>query len=344
VVIMSIAWPMIGMVVGGTILLILWQGGKMVIQGGLTLADLTAFMVCVIMLAWPLAQFGWVLTLYQRGAVSMNRISEILNTKPEICDGAQTQEAAAVTRGGIRFEDVSFAYNGIEVLRDIDFEIPPGRTVAIVGPTGSGKTTLMALLTREYDPTQGRILIDGQDLRIIPLEQLRRAIGYVPQDTFIFSESIRENLRLGRPEADDAALRRACDTAQFTEALDETPAGLDTLLGERGINLSGGQKQRLTLARAILCDPIVLILDDALSSVDTHTEERILEGLRDVMATRTSIIISHRVSTVRQADQILVVDDGRIVERGQHEDLLSLNGIYAQMHRRQLLEAALEEE
>jgi len=187
-------------------------------------------------------------------------------------------------------------------------------------------------------------LIDDQDLRIIPLECLRRAIGYVPQDAFIFSDTIRENLRLGRPEAGDDALQQACDTAQFSEVLDETPSGLDTLLGERGINLSGGQKQRLTLARAILCDPIVLILDDALSSVDTHTEERILEGLRNVMATRTSIIISHRVSTVRQADQILVVDSGRIVERGRHEDLLLRDGIYARMHHRQLLEAALEEE
>lgn len=344
VMIMSIAWPMIGVVVGGTILLIMWQGGGMVIQGGLTLADLTAFMVCVIMLAWPLAQFGWVLTLYQRGAVSMNRISEILNAGTDIADGEQTRADAAVIRGGIRFENVSFAYDGVPVLHDIDFEIPPGRTVAIVGPTGSGKTTLMALLTREYDPTSGRILIDGQDLRSIPLEPLRRAIGYVPQDTFIFSESIRENLRLGRPAAGDAALRRACETAQFTEVLEETPAGLAALLGERGINLSGGQKQRLAIARAILCDPAILILDDALSSVDTHTEERILEGLSRVMAARTSIIISHRVSTVRHADQILVMDEGRIVERGRHEDLLSLNGIYAGMHRRQLLEAALEEE
>ncbi len=344
VAITSFAWPLIGLLIGGAILLIIWRGGGYVIQGSLRVADLTAFLVCLIMLALPLAQFGWVLTLYQRGAVGMNRISEVLATEPDIRDGARTRHDACITHGAIRFEEVSFAHGPTPVLQNVSFEAPAGRALAIVGPTGSGKSTVVALLTREYDPQSGRICIDGVDLRELPLAVLRDAVGCVPQDTFIFSDTIRRNLLLGRTGATDAELRDACEVAQFAPDVAGMAMGYDTLLGERGINLSGGQKQRLALARAIVRNPRVLILDDALSSVDTHTEERILRGLRGVMAARTSIIISHRISAVREADLILVLQDGRIVERGSHAALIAHGGLYAGMYRRQLLEKALEDE
>ncbi len=343
---MSFAFPFIGSVIGVIMLLVTWRGGSMVIRGELDLADYTAFMIYLVMLAFPLAHLGWVLTLYQRGAVGMNRIARILGEAPGIWDGDHTDPDARVSRGHVRFEGVSFAYGTVPdsalALRDISFEAPEGAMVAIVGPTGCGKTTLVSLLAREYDPDLGRIQIDGHELRAIPLRRLRSAIGYVLQDTFIFSDTVRENLRLGRPEATDDEILAACAVAQLTEALADLPKGLDTMLGERGINLSGGQKQRLALARAILRDPRILILDDALSAVDTQTEERILDGLRGVMAGRTSFVVAHRFSTIRRADLILVMDNGAIVERGTHEELLALDGLYARMHARQLLEEALE--
>lgn len=344
VAVMSVAIPLIGILAGAIIMIIIWNGGSMVVRGEITLATLSSFIFYVIMLAFPLAQLGYVLTLYQRGAVSMGRINKILGVVPDIRDTKETETSARIERGAIRFEHVSFAYGEHEVLHDLDFEVPAGETIAMVGTTGCGKSTLVSLLTREYEPTKGRVLIDGRPLPKYPLAHLRAAIGYVPQDTFIFSDTIANNLRMGRPEATDAELMRACDIAQFSEALSGMPEGLNTRLGERGINLSGGQKQRLTLARAIVTDPRLLILDDALSAVDTHTEERILEGLRSVLAERTSILISHRVSTVRNAHQILVLDEGRIVERGTHDELLAHGGLYASMYQRQLLETALEDE
>jgi len=310
--VMALTWPLIGLVVGATVLVVMWYGGGMVITGALPFWDLAGFIVCLFMLTWPLAQFGWVLTLYQRGAVGMNRLLDIFGESPSIHDDADTQDDIDSVAGMVRFAGVSFAYNDHMVLENLNFEIQEGETVAIVGPTGSGKSTIVGLLTREYDPTAGQVLMDDVDARRIPIATLRESIGYVPQDTFLFSDTIRENLTFGRQDASDEDIRFAAEVAQFNEAVAEMPDGYDTLLGERGVNLSGGQKQRLAIARAVIRDPRILILDDALSSVDTHTEEQILHRLKEVMATRTSVIISHRVSTVRHADQIIVVKNGRI--------------------------------
>lgn len=342
--VMAVAIPLLGILVGGIILIIVWQGGRMVILDEIDLADLTTFMLLLVMLIFPLAQLGYVLTLYQRGSVGMTRINNILQEVPDIRDDANTDPGAEVGEALIQFEEVSFCFGETEVIHNINFEVPSGSTTAIVGHTGSGKSTIVSLLAREYDPTQGAILVDGQDLRRIPVAHLRAAIGYVPQDTFIFSASIRENIAVGKPDASAAEIAAACELAQFTADLANMPQGLDTLLGERGINLSGGQKQRLTLARALIRDPKILLLDDALASVDTHTEERILSGLRGVMAQRTSIIVSHRVSTIRDADQIIVIEDGRIAESGDHAALMQHDGIYAEMYQRQLLETQLEDE
>jgi len=343
VAIMSFAWPLIGILVGVILLLVIWRGGAMVIQGELSLANMASFLVCMVILAWPMAQLGWVLTLYQRGAVGMNRIAGILAEIPEIQDGPTTNPNAHIEEGEIVFDNVSFRHGDTTVIDNLSFTVAGGETVAVVGPTGAGKSTVVALLTRLYDPNEGEIRLDGQALPTIPLARLHDGMGVVPQDAFIFSESIRNNILIGKPDATEAEIRLACDGAQFTEALERMPQGLDTLLGERGINLSGGQKQRLTIARALIRDPKILILDDALSSVDTHTEEQILVHLKEIMANRTSIIISHRISTLRHADRILVLNEGRLCEEGTHDELINVHGLYADMHHRQLLESALEE-
>jgi ATP-binding cassette subfamily B protein len=340
--VMSFAWPLIGLTIAFMILLVIWQGGRMVIDGALKLEDLTGFVVCMLILIWPLAQFGWILSLYQRGAVGMNRINEILTEVPAIQDNESTDPGFDIAAGEIRFDHVDFRYGETPVLHDVDFVVPPGQTVAIVGPTGSGKSSIVSLLAREYDVTAGRVLVDGLDVRRIPVRALRAAIGYVPQDTFLFSDTIRANVTFGRPDASREDIARACEIAQFTETVDQLPDRYETMLGERGVNLSGGQKQRLAIARAVIRDPKILILDDCLSCVDTHTEEQILQRLKRVMATRTSVIISHRISTIRHADQILVLDEGRMVERGTHDALVRQGGLYAAMYERQLLEEELE--
>ena len=267
--VMSFMWPLIDLLVGIAILVIIYLGGRMVIAGDLALGDFTAFMVVTAMLTWPLVQFGWVLTLYQRGAVSMNRISEILNTPVEIADDENTCFDARVTRGSVRFENVCFRYRSDDAddkdwtVKDITFDISPGETLAIVGPTGAGKSTLISLLCRVYDPDMGRICIDGRDIRRYPLQTLRASLGCAPQDTFIFSDSIRENIRLANPDMDAAAILRACDIACLAADVAAMPNGLDTLLGERGVNLSGGQKQRLSIARALIRKPEIYIFDDS---------------------------------------------------------------------------------
>lgn len=309
-----------------------------------TRADLMGFLVCLLMVSGSISAFALITIIYQQGAAGMNRIAELMAETPSIDDTEETDFSIDSLKGEIRFDNVSFDYNDTPVLRDISWSCKPGQTVAIVGHTGSGKSTMMSLITRLYDPESGTILLDDVDARTIPLNSLRTSIGVVPQDTFLFSTSIRDNLTIGRPDATEQQIMEACRIAQFDEALAGMKDGLDTLLGERGINLSGGQKQRLTIARALIQDPAILLLDDALSSVDTRTEEQILRGLKEFMSTRTSVVISHRVSTVQHADIILVLDEGHICERGTHSELVAQDGIYGEMYKRQLLEDELEDQ
>jgi ATP-binding cassette subfamily B protein len=297
------------------------------------------------MLTWPLIALGWVVNLFQRGAASMARINRIMETRPSVQDAPNATSLPRVS-GELDFRNVTFRYPGTDrdVLWNLSFRIPAGSTTALVGPTGSGKSTLVALLTRRFDPTAGEILLDGVPLPLLPLAQLRASMGVVPQEALVFSESIAQNIGFGmdRHQAGADRLRVAADVAQLTETIAAFPDGLATRLGERGVNLSGGQRQRTTLARALASDPRIVVLDDALSAVDTHTEKEILSALRQELEGRTVVVVSHRVSAVMYADQILVLDDGRLVERGRHPDLIAAGGLYASLLRRQLLEEGLE--
>jgi ATP-binding cassette subfamily B multidrug efflux pump len=337
--------PALGLLTAGGLLIALMIGGRLVMNGALTIGELVAFNTYLVMLIWPMIAIGWVTNLFQRGGASYQRLQEIMTDAPLVT--TPVVPARIEIRGRVEFRDVSFRYPDTErvVLNNVSFTIDAGQTAAFVGPTGSGKSTITALLTRRYDPMSGQVLLDNTPLPAISLEQLRAAIAIVPQDAFVFSETIAENIALGLPagEAVDEQIERVAQIAKLDEAVAEFPMGYQTRLGERGVNLSGGQRQRTTLARALARDPRVLLLDDALSAVDTHTETEILEALQRVLAERTSIIVSHRVTAVMHSDVIFVVDEGRIVEQGTHSELLTKRGLYASLLRRQLLEEGLDE-
>jgi ATP-binding cassette, subfamily B, multidrug efflux pump len=340
-------FPLLTLLGGLSGLVVLYAGGMLVMSGNVSVGEFVAFGVYLAMLVWPMIALGWAANLVQRGAASMGRINQLFQEQPAITD--PTAPIALPPAAGARaleFRDVWFSYPGARdrgwVLQDISFTVEPGASLAIVGPTGSGKSALVDLIVRTYDPDRGQIFIDGIDVRRLALRELRHAVGFVPQETFLFGETLRRNILLGA--ADDGRLERVSEIAQLAEALPALPQGYDTVLGERGINLSGGQKQRAAIARALAQNPPLFVLDDALSAVDTNTEARILAGLRNALAGRTSIIVSHRLVAVREADRILVLDGGRIVEQGTHEELLAAGGRYWELLRRQQMEEELKEE
>jgi len=362
---MGMLWPTLEIMLGLAIVLVLWVGGREVLngqstvrlvsslgaattlrlEGAMSLGAFVAFNTYMVQLTWPVIALGWVLNIFQRGTASMGRIEQIFLESPEIADTPEvkTESSAAPLRGEIEFRHLNFSYDGVPVLRDINLQIPAGSSLAIVGPTGSGKTTLVSLIPRIYDAAPGMVLIDGRPIRQYPLEFLRKSIGFVPQETFLFSESIRENIGFGVSRATDAEVSAAAHGASIAEDIESFPEQYQALVGERGITLSGGQKQRTAIARALLRNPRILILDDALASVDTQTEDKILNHLREIMQGRTTIFISHRVSTVRNADRIAVLHGGAIVELGTHEELLARNGYYTDLYNKQLLEEELAE-
>jgi ATP-binding cassette subfamily B multidrug efflux pump len=369
----SLFFPALTALIGVSFVILLGKGGVQVIDSRVSLGTLWSFYTFLIQLVFPIIALGWVTNIFQRGAASMGRLNYILTAEPNITDvpaqapaSKQTGSTRASTasngdsakaaaesgiRGDIEFKRMTFAYptanadgKGVPVLRDINLHVPAGSTLAIVGPTGSGKSTLAALIARLWEAPAGTLFLDGRSIREYPLAGLRRAIGYVPQDTFLFSETLRENIAFGVPDAVEDHILEAAEIASISGEINSFPGRYDTMVGERGITLSGGQKQRTSLARAILRQPKILVLDDSLSAVDTDTEERILRRLNDIMRERTTILVSHRISTVKNADQIVVLRGGLIIERGTHDELLALGGYYADLHQKQLLEAELERE
>ena len=358
----SMFMPSLTAMIGTTFLIVLWQGGHQLLRGQISLGALIAFNGYLTQLVWPMIALGWVTNIFQRGAASMGRLNYILTAEPSIDDRAASVPAGVMPQGGIEFRNLTFAYpttlagaangkaptNGANgsgkraVLHDINLNIPAGSTLAVVGPTGSGKTTLAALVARLWEAPEGTVLLDGKPLRQWPLSTLRRAIGFVPQDTYLFGETVGGNIAFGLSEIDDGRVREAAEIANLDGDVQAFAEKYETMVGERGITLSGGQKQRTAIARAVARDPRILILDDSLSSVDTQTEEKILQRLRGVMDGRTTILISHRTSTVKDADQIVVLVDGGIAECGTHDELLTRGGYYADLYQKQLLEEELE--
>lgn len=338
---MGMLWPTLELMLGVALVLVLWLGGREVLLGRIDVGHFTSFILYMMQLMWPIIALGYVINLFQRGTASLGRLNEIMQEQPEIKDepGARDREI----EGEIEFRGLNFSYNGKRVLHDLNLLIPAGSSLAIVGPTGSGKTSLVNLIPRIYDAEPGMVLVDGRPIRQYSLASLRKSIGFVPQETFLFSDRIRENIALGVNSATDGEIRSAAEAANIAADIESFPEGYETLVGERGLTLSGGQKQRTAIARALIRNPRILVLDDALSSVDTQTEDKILNHLRDVMQGRTTIFISHRVSTVRNADRIAVLHGGRIVELGTHDELLALNGYYSDLYNKQLLEEELAE-
>lgn len=343
--IQSIMWPLMFLLVGFSIIITLYFGGVRVIDGRMTIGSLSAFLSYLLMLIWPMIAFGWIINVLQQGAASMQRLVNIFDRVPEIRDTEMTDHSITTIQGAIEFRDVTFVHKNSDrpAFKDINLKIDQGMTVAVVGYTGAGKTTLVNLVPRLSDTAEGQILIDGVDIRKIPVAVLRSSIGYVPQETFLFSDTISENIRYGTDDGTEEHVQRYAEISQITRDVMEFPKQFQTMIGERGITLSGGQKQRTSIARALTREPKILILDDALSAVDTYTEEEILHRLREFMRGRTSIIISHRISTVKDADMIVVLDQGTIAERGTHEELIERRGIYADLYEKQLLEQELEE-
>jgi ATP-binding cassette, subfamily B, multidrug efflux pump len=343
---MGLLWPTLELTLGLAVVLVLWLGGREVLLKRISVGDFAAFLTYMIQLTWPVIALGWVINIFQRGTASLKRIDEIMLEQPEITDSPAVTAAGspeAELRGAIEFRGLTFGYNGTTVLHDVNLTIPEGTSLAIVGPTGSGKTTLVNLIPRVYDAVPGTVLIDGHPIRDFPIDFLRRSIGFVPQETFLFSDSVRENIAFGVDDATDEAVRNAAEAANIATDIEGFPDKYATMVGERGLTLSGGQKQRTAIARAIIRNPRILILDDALSSVDTHTEDKILNHLREIMRGRTTIFISHRVSTVRNADRIAVLHGGRIVELGTHDELIARDGYYTDLYNKQLLEEELAE-
>ncbi len=337
----GIMWPLMSFVVGIALALVLYVGGTEVANREISTGEFVQFNAYLAMLAWPMIALGWVINMFQQGAASMGRVMEVMTRRPTIRDSGRTLGSIQV-HGAIQFRHVGVKYDDVTVLEDVSFTVEPGTTVAIVGMTGVGKTTLMSLVPRVLEADEGEVLIDGVNVRRIPLETLRGAIGYVPQDTFLFSATLRENVMFGVRDATEQEVSEALETSRLSKDLEQFPRGLDTIVGERGVSLSGGQKQRTSLARAVLRDPTILILDDAMSSVDTHTQAEILSRLKRVMEQRTTLITAMRISTVKDADKIVVLHAGRVAEQGTHRELLLNDGLYARMYRRELLQQELE--